>query len=366
MRYRRTIIAAVASLVLTQAACSQPDAPHTTYTPPPAPRPADAALVVAPDGDDGAAGTVDAPLRTIDAASRRAQPGMTVLIRDGRYTGDIKTEADGTAASRIAYVAESPNVKIVGSDTLEGVWENDGDYVDIAGFDISGPNGLGIYSLGSHVRIMQNQVHDVPGNCIYVKNEDYSVTDVDVLGNVTFNCGEDELDHGIYVTNQRGTVANNISYDSTGFGIQCWHACNDIQIMNNLVFGNEEGGIVIGGENESDIPVDNSLVANNIVVDNGRQGIREGGESGSNNRFVNNLLWDNDSDTILLKTGEEQGTIVADPRFVNFQTDGSGDYRLEPFSPAVDTGEPDMAPPIAIDRAPRPQSRGFDVGPYER
>ena len=194
----------------------------------------------------------------------------------------------------------------------------------------------------------------------------YDLTDIDIIGNVTHNCGASSLDHGIYLAHRRGIVANNISYDNPGFGIHCWQACNDVVITNNLVFDNAEGGIVIGGANADDVPVDNSLVANNIVVDNGREGIREGGTSGPDNRFVNNLLWGNGSDRILINTGEEQGTMVANPQFVNFQPDGSGEYRLEPSSPGVDAGTANMAPPVAIDRAPRPQSQGVDVGPYER
>lgn len=371
MRYRRTIIAAVLTLVLAQVACSPgsrapSQGPSTTVYTTPAPALATADLVVAPNGDDGASGKADAPLRTIEAAAKQARPGMTVLVRDGTYTEDFKTSADGTAEARIAYVAESPNVKIVGTDDEDGVWENDGDYVDIVGFDVSGPNGLGIYSLGSHVRIMNNHVHNVPGNCIYVKNDDYSLADVDVIGNTVSDCGKDELDHNIYVTQRGGVVANNISYGSTGFGIQCWHACNDIVIVNNLVFDNEQGGIVIGGETDNDVGVDNSLVANNIAVGNGREGIREGGTSGPGNRFVHNLLWDNGSDAILIKTGTEQGTMVEDPQFVSFQKDGSGNYRLQPSSPAVDTGTSDQAPPVAIDLAPRPQGGGFDLGVFER
>jgi hypothetical protein len=368
MRHRRTIIAALASVTMaTGAACAEmPTQPTAVYTPPPVPSPAASSLVVAPDGDDEAAGTAVAPLRTIDGASRRAQPGMTVLVRAGTYTGDIVTAADGTEQARIAYLAESAAVKIVGTGANPGAWENDGDYVDIVGFDITGPNDDGLWSKGSHVRLMQNRVHHVPGNCIYTANDDYSLTDIDVLANVTWGCGEDELDHGIYIGHRLGIVANNMSYRNSGFGIQCWHACDDVTIINNLVFGNPEGGIVIGGANDDGTPVDNSLVANNIVVDNGREGIREGGDSGPDNRFVNNLLWDNERDRILVSTGRESGTIVADPQFVAYRRQGSGDYHLQPTSPAVDTGTSDQAPPVAIDLAPRPLGRGYDVGIYER
>jgi hypothetical protein len=368
MKHRRTIIAALVMAALVACAQESPPPhrpPHSVYPAPPAPAIDAAALVVALNGDDGAEGTAAAPLRTIDAAAERAQPGDTVLVRTGTYEGDVHTRASGTESGRIAFVAESPDTRILGAGGAAGAWENDGDYVDIMGFDISGPNEDGLFNRGSQVRLLKNRVHGVPGNCIYVQNSDYSLTDVDVLGNVTFDCGEDKLDHGIYVTHQRGLVANNISYASTGYGIQCWHACNNIAIANNLVFDNQEGGIVIGGEDE-DVSNGYSLVANNIAVDNGREGIRESGESGDSNRFVNNLLWGNDRDAIQINGGEEEGTIVADPQFVNFQMDGSGDYRLEPSSPAVDSGVWDMGPRLAFDRAPRPQSSGIDVGPYEQ
>jgi hypothetical protein len=367
MRYRRAIVATVLPLLLATQACSS-DEPRepTVYTPPPVPAPPAASLVVAPGGDDEASGTADAPLRTIDAAAQRAEPGMTILVRTGTYEGDVRTKASGTADERIVYVAESPDTRIVGAGDNVGAWENDGDYVDIVGFDISGENADGLWSKGSHVRLIQNRVHDIPGNCIYTANDDYSLTDIDVLSNVAYKCGEDDLDHAIYISHRRGVVANNIAYDSTGFGIQCWHACDEVTITNNLVFRNEQGGIVIGGANDDNRPVDNSLVANNLVVGNGRDGIREGGDSGPNNRFDNNLLWDNERNRILLSTGRETDTVVADPEFVNYQEDGSGDYHLQPGSPAVDTGTSDLAPPVAIDMTPRPQGRGFDIGPYER
>lgn len=371
MRYRRIFSAALVMAAL--AACTQ-EAPgpsadrpaNSVYpAPPTAPALEAAALVVAPDGDDTAAGTAFAPLRTIGAAAERAQPGDTILVRAGTYEGDVHTAVSGTESARISFVAESPDTRIVGIGVADGAWENEGSYVDIVGFDITGPNEDGLYNKGSQARLVRNRVHGISGNCLYVQNEDYTVTDVDVLSNVTFDCGEDKLDHGIYVTHQRGRVANNISYGNTGYGIQCWHACNSIAIVNNLVFDNPEGGIVVGADDD-EYDIGNSLIANNIVVENGREGIRESGESGSDNRFVNNLLWGNERNVVQIKDGEEVGTIVADPQFASFAPDGSGDYRLAPSSPAVDTGAPDMAPRFAFDRTPRPQSAGFDVGPYEQ
>jgi hypothetical protein len=372
MRNRSSFAAVVAALVVaTATACSGGETPAArdsmTYAVPQPPTVDAADIVVAPTGSDDAAGTPEAPLRTIDAAADRAEPGMTILVRTGTYEGDVHTDVSGTETGRIAFIAESPDTRIVGDGSVDGAWENDGDYVDIVGFDVTGKNEDGIWSRGSHVRILQNRVHEfATGNCILTANENYDLTDVDVIGNVAFGCGDNELDHGIYVAHTRGTVANNISYGNPGFGIHCWHACDDLVIANNLVFDNDEGGILVAADNDEGIPADNFLVLNNIAVSNGRQGIRESGDTGSNNQFRNNLLWDNDDDEVQLKTGSETGTIVADPEFVNFEMDGSGDYRLEPSSPAVDAGIATGAPPITINGAPRPLSGGFDLGPFEQ
>ncbi|MGD9527680.1 right-handed parallel beta-helix repeat-containing protein [Pseudonocardia sp.] len=362
MRYRRCVVALAVTAAAATAACSaQPPVAPTYAVPAPT---GDAVLHVAPDGDDEGPGTEREPLATISAAAERARPGTTVLVGDGTYEGDVRTAADGTPDARIAFVAQSPAASIRTDGNATGGWENDGDYVDIVGFTLTGDNEDGIFNRGSHVRIMNNRVSQFPGNCIYTANDDYDLTDIDVIGNIASDCGESNLDHAIYVTHQGGVIANNLAYGAPGFGIHCWHACNRITIVNNVVFDNGEGGIVIGGANDDDVPVEDSLVANNIVVANAREGIREGGDSGSGNRFLNNLLWDNERDQILLRDGEEAGTIVADPQFVDYRADGAGDYRLLPSSPAVGRGTSEMAPPVAIDGTPRPTG-AVDLGAYQ-
>jgi parallel beta-helix repeat protein len=53
----------------------------------------------------------------------------------------------------------------------------------------------------------------------------------------------------------------------------------------------------------------------------------------------------------------------ADPLFLDGE---SGDFRLQDGSPAIDAGDPDVAPAVDYDGAPRPQSGGVDLGAYER
>ena len=367
------ILACVAALVLVvPMACSSSPAPRDDRAPLQPTLPG-AYLHVSPMGDDGDVGSEAQPFQTIDRAAAVASPGTEVVIAPGTYEGPVRTRASGRSNARITYVAGSGGpVVLTGSDPDVPVWQNDGDFVDIEGFDISGDALAGVQNAGSSVRIVANRVHDVPtGSCINsgVGENDYSGRDIDVIGNTVYRCGEGPQEHGIYMSNPDGYASNNISFGNSGYGVHCWHNCNHLTISNNLLFGNGEGGMVIGqgdGPNNGDVAASDFLVSNNIVVANERVGIVESGTTGAGNRYVNNLVWSNGGEGITLQSGSEVGTITADPGFVDFRLDGTGDYRLAEGSPARDTGTPAGAPAFAIDGTDRPQGRGFDIGPFER
>jgi hypothetical protein len=332
-------------------------------------------LHVAPDGDDAGPGDVDRPLRTIGRAAELAEPGTEVRVADGTYQGSLVTSQSGTEDQRIAYVAENVgSARIVGAADTPAAWRNTGDYVDIVGFDISGAALDGLVDGGSYVRIVQNRIHGMTeGNCMSTANRNYDMHDIDVIGNVTWNCGNEALDHGIYVSHPRGLVANNTAYGNAGYGIHCWHNCNELTIANNLVFDNDEGGIVVGqgdGPNDGRVKADDFIVTNNIAVDNGGAGIREGGATGRNNVYRNNLLWNNEDDVVELQTGQQSDNVVADPLFVQYNGSGDDDATLDltpaPGSPTVDGGTELGAPPWAVDGTSRPQGARIDIGPYER
>jgi hypothetical protein len=69
--------------------------------------------------------------------------------------------------------------------------------------------------------------------------------------------------------------------------------------------------------------------------------------------------------TISMKVGSATGTFSADPLFVNFQTNGTGDYHLKRNSPAVDKGTATSAPTTDIDGIARPRGAAPDIGAYE-
>jgi hypothetical protein len=259
--------------------------------------------------------------------------------------------------------------KIVG-DGSAAAWQNAGDYVDIEGFDISGNATDGLSNAGSYVRLADNRVHGFGnGNCISTVNNNYTLHDIDVTGNIVTGCGNDSQDHGIYVSHTGGNVSNNMSYGNSGFGIHCWHNCNKMTIANNLVFMNDSGGIILGqgdSPNFGSVKADDCLVVNNIAMGNDGHGISEYGETGEKNRFINNNTWENSDNGMELQSGKESGTLNSDPQFVNYQPDGSGDYRLASSSPNLHAGTTTGAPPTDILGVSRYRDSGVDIGIYEQ
>jgi hypothetical protein len=328
-------------------------------------------IAVALDGDDAASGTRAAPFRTIARAAAVSTPGATIVVTAGTYRESVRTTASGTAAAPITYVSEPAGAaRIVGDGSVNAAWRNDGDHVEIRGFDITGVNVDGLLTTGSYGRIVGNRVSGFrSGACILTARSGYTLHDIDVIGNVVSHCGRSHLEHGIYVSHPGGTVANNISYGNAGYGIHCWHNCNRLVISNNLVFANAVGGIVVGqgdGPHHGTVAADGFVVSNNIAVDNGGHGIRESGATGPDNRFLHNNVFGNAEGGLDLVTGVASGTVSADPGFVDYRPDGSGDYRLVPTSPNVDAGTPIGAPGTDIDGTRRPRGRGVDIGVYER
>ncbi len=95
----------------------------------PSSTPAGATWWVAPAGSDSAAGTATAPLRTLQAAADRANPGDQIRVRPGLYYQSLDVSRAGTPAAPIHLVADAPGVILDGSDPpllRRTDWRNDG------------------------------------------------------------------------------------------------------------------------------------------------------------------------------------------------------------------------------------------------
>jgi hypothetical protein len=336
---------------------------------------------VAPTGDDRDDGSAKHPWGTLQHAAAKVKPGSVVHVAPGFYMGGITSNTSGNPTARIRFVSDTKWSARIRSVGTYATWTNDGDYVDIVGFDVSGDGAIGLLNRGSNVRIISNHVHDVPAHgCTGnggagILNGNYSAMDNDIVGNVVHDIGEANKScarvHGIYHSNLRGHILNNISYSNQGYGIHLWHAAAEVTIAHNLVFNNRHGGILIGAgdapyQGSALHPVDRILVANNIVIYNqNRYGIEELGITGDHNVYLNNLTFGNNFADWKLRTGRQSGTISADPRFIAYREDGSGDYHLSTVSPALGNGTSLGAPEFDIDGRARPRDGAWDIGPYQ-
>lgn len=331
---------------------------------------------VSTTGSNHGKGTANQPWQTITYAAASVRPGAIVHVAAGLYDGNVTTSASGSSNARIRFISDQQwGAKIVGSSG-EAAWQNRGNYVDIMGFDVTGGNANGIENLASNVRILGNLVHDIVASCDSnggsgLNNAEYTAHDNDIGFNFVHdvrampNCGT-RHGVGIYHSNLRGHIYNNLSVHNGTEGIQLWHAANAVVVANNTSVGNDLSGIVIGaGDSPGGITNDHCMIINNIAVKNGFYGIQEFGKTGPNNRYLNNLAFGNPSGNVALLTGTASGTITAEPQFINNTGNASGDYHLGPKSPAIDAGVPANAPITDIAGGTRPQGKAIDIGAYE-
>jgi hypothetical protein len=341
-------------------------------------------LYVSTTGSDTNTGTAAKPFRTITRAAKLAKPSTTIHVAAGTYRESVKTTVHGTSTARIRYVSDTKwGAKVIGIGT-EGMWTNNGNYTDIDGFDITGPGRLGILNYASYTLMSNNHIHNltISGGCTGsggagIVNASYTASNGDIIGNVVHDIGVPGKCNGvqgIYSSNLGGKIYNNIVYKVSAFGIHLWHAASGVIIANNTVFANGSsgmgGGIVTGsGDSPGGMQLKNTKVINNIVYNNPGVSIKQYCYSGVNcigtgNVTSNNLVYGNGSG-ISLKTGTATGTITADPLFVSYQSNGTGNYRLRSNSPAVNKGTASSAPTNDMDNVARPRGGAYDIGAYE-
>jgi hypothetical protein len=305
-------------------------------------------------GLDANDGSRSRPWATITHAARKIGPGATVHVSSGVYTAPVSTAASGRPDARIRFVSDTKWGAILRIDSTTAFgWMNSGAYVDIEGFEVIGHAAIGIYNIAPFVRIVNNHLHRLSPTCdgnggagITLAEGSHDsiiftnvVHDIKVSGACTATHGV-----GIYVQTTATVICNNLVYANANQGIQMWHGAIRGMIANNTVFGNGKEGILIGcGDRGCEWPGptknDNTTVINNISIFND-YGIREYGSTGTHNTYRNNLVYKNGKDIGLQNGNTASGILNVDPAqvFVDWRSDGTGDYRLRPASVAVRGG----------------------------
>jgi hypothetical protein len=253
--------------------------------------------------------------------------GACVHVASGNYTGSITTTKSGGSTTRIVYISDTRN----GAKITDPNWQTGGSYVDIDGFDMTGPtNSTTAIALmaASYQRIQYNYIHSFGitqcgynGTISLLNGPDlHNMINGNVIrqsGDYNYNSNHCLNHQGIYDEGDATIITNNIISGITGMGIKRnmitaahGQGCDPGIISNNTVFNNG-GGIIMTEDSDAgfECAFDYWTVTNNIVVMNGvdvpggsANGARGlwyydvGGSStgASTNNFVsNNLIYGN-------------------------------------------------------------------------
>ncbi|MFC0774984.1 right-handed parallel beta-helix repeat-containing protein [Terrimonas alba] len=134
---------------------------------------------VATTGSDANAGTVDNPLRGINTALSKANPGDTVIVRTGIYYEKVSFQKSGRLDKHItlkAYTGEKPvidgtGLSITGKEALVTI--SNVNYIVFEGFDVcnyksSTPwvniNGILVNEGSGNITIRKNKIYNIEHN----------------------------------------------------------------------------------------------------------------------------------------------------------------------------------------------------------
>ena len=228
---------------------------------------------VAPDGKPGNAGTKDSPWDLASALSRKIEPGSTIWIRGGAYTGKFQVTLAGTEAAPIQIRGAAGervtilNCGIVVAKGADYVWLRD---LEIAGdapvekrvtaqtgswpSDLPGSTGLTIHA-GKGCKFINLVIHD---NVLGAVGWWVESTDSEMHGCIIYNNGWKAPDrthgHCIYTQNETGvkTITNCILTVPEWGGAYTMHAygskkafVDNFVIEDNIAY--ERGPFLVGG-----------------------------------------------------------------------------------------------------------------------
>ena len=248
-----------------------------------------AGFYVSPSGTSGGDGSAVNPwnLQTaLSGAGGRIQPGDTVWLRGGTYTGSFTSTLRGTAAEPIVvrqYPGERATIDRNGTSgeplVVDGTW------TIYWGFEIKNSStvrfgsGLAARPAGVYVRNASNVklinliVHDT-GHGTYVEE---GAQNIEIYGWIIYNGGSDNSSrgdgHGIYIRNNGTTpkiVRDNVIFDQFGFGLHGYAEGGDrldrMIFEGNVVFNNgdisafDSPNMILGGVTSAT----NDTVRNNM------------------------------------------------------------------------------------------------------
>ena len=210
--------------------------------------------------------------------------------------------------------------------------------------------------------IQENEVsnHDTIRPCIYVDAYGRDSYNIIIQKNTAYDNGQ-----GICLATEEGgtleniTICNNIIYTkNNGFGIHRFttpgsHQKKDIYVINNLFHMTADGTCIMLTDNEEHFS--NLIIRNNILSGTDYHMITTSFQEYTTIQVDHNLFTSASN-----YYGENY--IIGNPEFNDTTTNN---FQLQANSPAIDNGNPQLAPSHDYNNIPRPQGKQIDIGPYE-
>ena len=260
----------------------------------------------------GLAGVIEVKPGGFAEALEKVNPGDTLLLADGVYTGGLKLTRSGTKELPITIKAAGDGAVIDGGENcleLMGV-----SWVNIEGirFQNSDGSGLRLRAMNATKDTLtegesSTAEHIIIKNCVFANNTWLGIITSHINHLRIENCEAfgSTRSHGIYVANSGDdiTLRNNIVHDNIGNGIHINgdpDCGGDGVISRALVEGNViyENGKPRGGSAMSIMHVQDSIFRNNLLYNNYAHGFTffwytgdETTQSSKNNEVYHNTVY---------------------------------------------------------------------------
>jgi parallel beta-helix repeat protein len=347
-----------------------------------------ASYYVSPSGG-GSTCSSGAPC-SLNTGIGRLTAGDTLFLKGGTYSLILGHDPDnppagtpnqipsGTSWSSVVTIAAAPGETPI----IPGIWLQYARYIVIDGkgllvLDGQLKFGIGIALGGHHIRVQSTEIRNFREQGILGCDDGFcEFINMNVHDNGNGTCFGDGLCHGLYTHGQAVTVDGGRWYNHfDGYGLHFYPNPSHTTVRNARVYSNRDGMVIQGDRS--------AKVYNNIVYNNWFIGIRanssmsqwhnntiyNNGEAGiyidkDGNDVRNNIIFNNRGEGNIVNLGSNtlSNNLTTNPKFVNA---GTGDFRLQAGSPAIDMGVTISAVTTDFDKRPRPQGTRFDIGAYE-
>jgi hypothetical protein len=269
-------------------------------------------LFVAPTGDDANAGTIDAPLATVQRAVDLVQPGGTIALRGGTYapTTNIRIMRSGTADAPITLTSHGGEAVLLDGEQLphtpapldasipnleRGVIHMEASFWRIVGLEIAnGPYGIFCRGCNDNVfdRLVTRDNYE-SGLHIQAASARNQVLSLDSYGNRDPRKNGESAD-GLAIKEGSGdgnVVRGARLWNNVDDGFDAWEFLSAITIEDSVAWGNgvnrwdfpdfagDGNGFKLGGGDE-DLPAGH-VVRNSIAFDNAQGGFIDNANPGA-------------------------------------------------------------------------------------